>query len=175
MRRIAAIAAAAVLAAGCGDGDAEETPTVGPCPEGTPFVRARDVVGPPPAGYQLVAGDKSALDDLAASLRQEVGRAWRGHDAKVLVPRRAAEGTAVVVVNALAETGDDFLRTRREAERRAGLTGEDIQIGDETGRLNRAVDGAWVAFAPVGECSAVMLVSNRRRLLEHTASLIRGS
>ena len=62
MRRIAVIVAALALSGLACGGDEEEPPRAGSsespaCPQGTPAVKARDVIGTPPEDYRIVAGD----------------------------------------------------------------------------------------------------------------------
>ena len=178
MRRIATIAVTALLVVGCGGGNAgraksSAAPTPGPaCPEGTEFVRARDVIGPTPAGFEVVPGARGRLEAAADVLRRGLGERWRGYDAKVLARPRAANGTAVVVINSHERGGDDFMRGFLAAERDAGKQGEPIQVAGEEGRLHRAADGAYIAIAPAGECALVLLVATQEQLVRRTASVI---
>jgi hypothetical protein len=175
MRRLALVAL--VLVAGCGGGgggraanSAAPTPS-GPCPEGTGFLRARDVIGPTPAGFEVVAGDRKAIDTLIAPLREGLAERWRGYDAKVLIRPRAQYGTAVIVVNTherRAETMRGFLA----AERAAGKEGETVEVAGESGRLLPTADGSSFAIAPAGECSLVFLVADREERVRTALSVI---
>jgi hypothetical protein len=173
MWRFAAIAIAAVLAAGCGGGGerpASSAPTPGgPCPEGTPFVRAADLIGPSPAGHEVLPADREALATFVGRLREGLGDRWRGYDAKVMARPGAAFGTVVLVVNS-HERGDASGGGIVAAERDAGRQGEPIDIAGRPGRLNVAADGAHVAVAPAGDCALAMLVADEERMLRRAAS-----
>jgi hypothetical protein len=153
---------------------ADPTPA-GPCPEGTEPVRARDVIGPTPSGYQVVRGDRAALDAIAQQLEAGFGERWRGYDARVIARGNAANGTAVIVVNVNEQTRDpeDFLQGVRAAEQDNDTRGEDIRIGDLDGRVVRARDGASVAIAPAGACALVMLIADTEALLRDAAGVLR--
>lgn len=173
------VVAAAFSGLACGGGDearrtAGPTPG-GPCPEGTEAVRARDVIGPTPSGYQVVPGDRAALDSIAEQLEAGFGERWRGHDARVIARRGAANGAAVIVVNVNEQTRDpdDFLQGVRAAEEDNDTRGEDISVGDRDGRLVRAQDGAYVAIAPAGTCALVMLIADTEAILRDAAGVLR--
>jgi hypothetical protein len=179
MRRIAIVVAVALSGLACGGDGAERSATnpaaPTPCPEGTEPVRARDIIGRAPTGYQVVPGDRKAIKAFADQFRQEFGERWRGYDAKVLARRDAVNGTAVVVLNADEETrGSDFLRGAKAAEQASGAKGEDIRVGDEKGRLQQATDGAYIAMAPAGPCAFVLLVADSEALVRRTAALVRS-
>src|SRR5829696_3910295 len=104
------VALAAYGCGGVGDAVAPRPTPIPECPEGTPFVRARDIVGRPvPAGYELVSGDTQVLRTFATQFRQRIGEAWRGYDARVLVRKGKIDGAAVVVINAKDQTGGNSL------------------------------------------------------------------
>ena len=146
------------------------------CPEGTPGVTARDVIGTPPDGYRIVAGDRRALARFAEQVRAQAGHRWEGYDARVLVRRGELNGVAVFVINANEKTGttETFLRSSRRAEERAGVPGEDITIGAEPGRLRKAVDGGVIATALAGPCAITMLVADTESLVRDAAPLMAG-
>jgi hypothetical protein len=184
MRRTTAIALAAlVCAAGCGDGEADEpsagaTPApAGPCPEGTPFVRARDVVGRPPAGYQLLPPAKpKRIAEFAAQFERALGsHRWRGHDALVLVRSGTAEGAAVLVMNSRERTGPpgDIAAGAEEAERDLGIESEPIRVGREEGRIGRTADGTSMVIGGAGECATLVILADREAPVRHAASVVR--
>jgi hypothetical protein len=179
MWRIAAIAVAAALSGlACGgDDEPQGSAESVACPQGTPAVSARDVIGPPPSGFQIAAGDKQALKAFVDQVRPQVGHRWKGYDAKVLVRRGKANGAAVIVINTNEKTGssENFLESAKRAEERTGTPGEDITIGDQPGRLRQAADGGSVATALAGPCSVVMLVADTEPLLRDAACVMRGS
>jgi hypothetical protein len=136
MRRIAAIAATVTLVAGCGGRGAAESANRGAdraCSEGTELVSARDVIGPTPPGYQVVRGDRKAIDAFVQQLRGQMGDAWRGYDARVLIRQRAQTGAAVIVVNTNDGRVEDVVEGAKDApvgrDRRRGP----IEIAGEQG------------------------------------------
>ena len=147
----------------------------GPCPEGTALVRARDVIGPTPAGFEVLPGDKQRLASVAAQFREGFGDKWRGYDAKVLVRRDAANGAAVVVVNLHEKVGSDeeYRESAMAAERASGAEGRPIQIAGREGRLRTAPDGAFVATAPAGTCALVAVMADTGKLLLDAVEVMR--
>ena len=174
---VAIVLAVAALGSGCGDvrDAASSKPTPDPrCPEGTPFVKARDIVGrPAPSGFELVQGDSKVLDPFANQFKERIGEAWRGYDARVLVHKGKAMGAAVVVLNTKDRTGGDSLVTgiERGADDR-GVEAEKISIAGREGRIVEAVDGAYIASAPARECAIVFLVGDTKPLVTEAASVI---
>jgi hypothetical protein len=159
----------------CGDEDRQRSETSErACPEGTPSLQARDVIGATPKGYRVVKGDPVALDRVAGQIKQTMGAAYRDHDARVLARRRAVMGTAVMVFNAKERIPppEDLLRQQEEAEERAGLPAQPISIGSADGRLHQGTDGSWVAVAPAGTCAMVLLASDREDLIRDAAALV---
>ena len=183
MRRIAVIVAALALSGlACGGDEQEKPPSAGSsespaCPQGTPAVKARDVIGTPPENYRIVAGDRRALRRFAHQVRAQAGHPGEGYDARVLVRRGRLNGVAVVVINANEKTGstETFLRSSKRAEERAGVPGEDIMIGAEPGRLRTGVDGGVIATALAGPCAITMLVADRESLVRDAAPLMTGA
>jgi hypothetical protein len=168
---------AAVWIAGCGSvRDIAARPTATPgCPQGEPFVRAVDVIGRPvPEGYVIDPGDKTALRRFATQFRDRIGDEWRGYDAKVLLPEGKLNGTAVVVLNAKAQTGgsDELVAGIERGARERGQSAEPIQIAGREGRLVQALDGAYIAMAPARKCAIVMLVADKRPLVTNAARVI---
>lgn len=155
-----------------GDTTPADPGPAGACPKGTDFVRARDVIGPTPAGFEVLAGDRQALGSIAAQFRRAYGATWRGYDAKVLARRNAVNGTAVIVINSHEKTGggDDFLQGARAAESAAGAEGEPIRVGGKEGRMQRTRDGAFAALAPAGTCAVVMLIADTEELVRSAAT-----
>ena len=87
------------------------------------YVRAGDVIGDPPKGFQVTPiQDKQALDGFMEQFESVLGNRLRGYDSKVLFRRGARLGTVVITVNATEETGDseDFLRGAEDAAAEAG-------------------------------------------------------
>jgi hypothetical protein len=175
-RSIAILVAAALCGAGCGSptrGIAPSKPAA--CPDGVGPLEARDLIGrPPPAGYEVVPGDRKALKEFAMQFRPSLGDAWRGYDAAVLVRRDKMNGAAVVVLNAGERTGgnEELIRGMEAGARERGADTEPIQIAGQEGRMVRAPDGAYLAMAPTGECAAVVVVADRATLVRDAASVI---
>ena len=175
-RSIAIVLAVAVSGIGCGARDAASSkPTpVPPCPEGTPFVKARDIVGTPvPEGFELLQSDPKVMDPFANQFKARIGEAWRGYDARVLVHKGKVVGAAVVVINAKDQTGGNSLVAG--VERGAGdrdVETQEISIAGREGRLVQAIDGAYLATAPARECAIVFLVADKKQLVTEAASVI---
>jgi hypothetical protein len=175
-RPIAIVLAVAVTGAGCGARDAVTAkPTPVPrCPEGTPFVKARDIVGSPvPAGFELLRADPAAMDPFANQFKDRIGTAWRGYDARVLVHEGKRVGAAVVVINAKDQTGGTGLVDGLErAASDRDVDTEQLSIAGRDGRLIEAVDGAYLATAPARRCAIVFLVADRKKLVTEAAAVI---
>ncbi len=58
------------------------------------------------------------------------------------------------------------------AEEKAGVGADTISVGSFDGRLYQSPDGGWVAVAPAGACSMVLLVSDREQLIRDAATLV---
>jgi hypothetical protein len=152
---------------------AKPTP-IPPCPDGTPFVKARDIVGKPvPSGFELLQPDPAGMKPFVNQFRTRIGEAWRGYDARVLVHEGKVVGTAVVVINAKDQTGGNSLVAGidRGADDR-GVDAEMISIAGRDGRIVQAVDGAYIASAPARECAIVFLVADKKQLVTEAASVI---
>jgi hypothetical protein len=173
MRR-AAIAIVLVLC-GCGGvqpNDVKQS-IVPKCPEGTAPLTAREVIGPVPRAYEVLAPEQQKpIDDYVAGLRKEMGSGYRNHDAGVIYRRGAREGTVVVVINTHEGRPEDVVAGAKEAERDEGIQGERLDVDGREGRLQHATDGSYVASAPAGECSVVLLVALEKKQLQDAAALI---
>jgi hypothetical protein len=172
MRRFLAILAVLSLGlAACGGDDEQQSSSDKTCPEGTPSLQARDVIGTTPDGYKVAKGDPTAIGRVADTVKQTMGPAFRDYDARVLAPRRALNGTAVIVFNAKERIPppDELLRQQEAAEDKADVGADTITVGSADGRLYQAPDGGWVAVAPAGACAMVMLVSDREELIRDAA------
>jgi hypothetical protein len=174
MRRLLVVLIVLGLSA-CGDDEQQRSETSErACPEGTPSLQARDVIGPTPKGYEVVEGDPAALGRVADQMKETMGPAFRDWDGRVLVRRGAANGTAVLVFNAKERIPppDELLRQQEEAEQDAGLPAEPIAVGSTDGRLHQAADGGYLAVAPAGTCAMLMLVADREKFVRDTAEIV---
>jgi len=187
--KLAIVVGAGLLLSACGgdkdkgsSGRAESQGTVsaaaptpaGPCPEGTRFLRARDVIGQAPPGYQIFSSDRQALAGFVAQYRKLLGTRWRGFGAKVLARRGADTGTAVIVINTRERSGgsEAMLSGAEAAKRDRGTDYERLRVGGRVGPLTQARDGAFVAIAPAGTCSQVVLVADTEKLVRTAAALL---
>jgi hypothetical protein len=176
MRRLLVVLIVLGLSA-CGDDEQQRSESSErACPEGTPSLQARDVIGPTPKGYEVVEGDPAALGRVADQMKETMGPAFRDWDGRVLVRQGAANGTAVLVFNAKERIPppDELLRQQEEAEQDAGLPAEPIAVGSTDGRLHEAADGGYLAVAPAGTCAMLMLVADRERFVRDTAEIVRN-
>ena len=167
MRRATAILVLlAVIAAGCGDSGAEEATDPLACPAGTEPLTVREALGRVPQGYQLVRRNRRALNAYAEQFHESVGDAvWRGHHARVLVRRGRREGVGVIVINTRER---ELERVVAELKGREN-GGEALTVGDREGWFQQA-PGGWLAVAPTGECSLLLLTSADEALLRDAAS-----
>jgi hypothetical protein len=178
MRRLLAILT--VLAVGlsaCGDDEQQSSASSEQaCPEGTPSLQARDVIGTTPKGYEVLEGDPVALGRVADQMKVTMDPAFRDWDARVLARRGTVMGTAVMVFNAKERIPppDELLRQQEEAEEKAGFPAEPIAVGSADGRLHQAPDGGYLAVAPAGECAMMLLVADREKFVRDTAALVRN-
>ena len=176
MRRLLAIlTVVSVGLPACGDDEQQSTESSErACPEGTPSLQARDVIGTTPDGYKVAKGDPAAIGRVAEGVKQTMGPAFRDYDARVLARRRAVNGTAVIVFNAKERipASDELLQQQQTAEEKAGIGADTISVGSADGRLYQAPDGGWVAVAPAGTCAMVLLVSDREELIRDAATLV---
>jgi hypothetical protein len=168
--------AVALAGIGCGARDAvvkKPTP-VPPCPEGTAFVKAGDIVGKPvPEGFELLQADPAVMKPFANQFKARIGKAWRGYDARVLVHEGKVVGAAVVVINAKDQTGGNSLIAGVDsAASDRDVETEKLSIAGREGRLVQAIDGAYIATAPARECAVVMLVADKKQLITEAASVI---
>ena len=175
MRRLLAILTVfSVGVSACGGEEQQRSESDRACPEGTPSLQARDVIGTTPKGYKVVKGDPDALGRVAAQMKKTMGPAYRGYDARVLARKRALMGTAIMVFNAKERIPppDELLRQQEAAEEEAGVPAEAISVGSAAGRLRQAADGGWIAVAPAGTCAMLLLVSERETLVRDAAALV---
>jgi hypothetical protein len=169
MRRLAVVATSLLL---CSCGDGADSASVPPCPDSTAPLSAREVIGPTPPGYQVLLGDERAIDEYAGRLRKTIGDAFRSHDGMVPIERGSREGAVVLVINTYEAGAEDAVAGAKKAERRDRITGRPITIDGREGRLQEARDGSWVAMAPAGECSVVLLVALEEPLIRDAAAVI---
>jgi hypothetical protein len=176
MRRLIVLALVPLALAACGGGDDEEQrpQSAQACPEGTPSLQARDVIGSTPEGYIVDRGDQQAIGEIAGRISDSVGSTMRDYDGRVLARRGASAGTVVLVVNATkrSPTSEELIGSMTANEEKLGLSGENITVGGTEGRLSTAVDGSYVATAPAGECAIVMLIDEREKRLRDVATLV---
>jgi hypothetical protein len=179
MRRAVLLIALALCAAGCGGAadvrDAAKSGTPPACPEGTPALKAREVIGPVPSDYEVVApGRPKVIEDIVADLRKDMGAAYRSHDARVIVPRGKIDGTAVIVINTNEGRPEDVVVGAKSAEGRDGVSGERLDVDGREGRLQHTTDEStgFIAMAPTGRCSILFLLSDQKPRLEQAAALI---
>jgi hypothetical protein len=175
MRRLLVVLIVVGLSACGGDDEQQRSESAEQaCPEGTPSLQARDVIGTTPDGYQVAEGDAVAIGQVAENVKRTMGPAFRDYDARVLARRRALNGTAVIVFNAKERIPppDELLNLQESAEEKAGIGADAIAVGDADGRLYQAPDGGWVAVAPAGTCAMVLLVSEREELIRDAATLV---
>ena len=172
-RLVAILAVISVGLSACG-GEEQSAETDRGCPEGTPSLMARDVIGTTPKGYAVVKGDPAALGRVADQMKQSMGPAFRDWDGRVLARRRAMMGTAVMVFNANERIPppDELLRQQREAEAKSRFQAEEVTVGGAAGLLYQGTDGSWVAIAPAGTCAIVLLASERESLIRDAAVLV---
>jgi hypothetical protein len=166
MRRATAILVT-FLVAGCGDSAREAATDPVACPKGSEPLTVRDVLGPVPEGYQLVQRDRRTLNALAERFHESVGdELWRGHETRLLVRRGRREGVGLIVVNTSER---ELERVVTQLERRNGGRGSTLQVDDREGWVQQ-VPGGWLAVAPAGECSLLLMTSADEPLLRDAAS-----
>ena len=169
MRRATAILVA-ILLPGCGEREVAADPLA--CPAGTESLSVRDALGSVPGGYQLVRGNRRTLNAYARDFRESVGdKLWRGYETRVLARRGRREGVGVIVINTSER---ELERVVAELERRNGGRGSKLQVGDREGWMQQA-PGGWLAVAPTGECSLLLLTSADEALLRDAASRVGAS
>lgn len=156
------------------DGAGSASTPTDDCPTGTRVVKARDVIGDTPDGFQVAAGDRRVLDALVAPLRSALGDRWRGYDARVLVRSGAENGAVVIVINSTERTGglDEIVGGAEEAARERGTEVQRVDIGGHRAPLIRAADGGYLASAPAGPCAVTMLVADTEALLRDAAAAL---
>jgi hypothetical protein len=164
----------AVCALGCGSPDKVARPKTVACPEGTPALKAREVIGPVPRGYEVLPPERrKPIDRFVARLRRQTGsKGYLNHDASVIYRRGEVDGTVVVVINTSEGTPEDVVAGAKSAERDRGVDGERLDIDGREGRLQRADDGSFIALAPTGQCSMLILIALEKPMLEEAAGLI---
>jgi hypothetical protein len=170
MRRLTLLATTLLLCSCGGDDGDDNSASVAPC-DSAPL-SARQVIGPTPPGYQVVRGDRQAMGQYAGQLRRAIGDAYRSYDGRVLVERGASDGTVVLVINTYEAGAEDAVAGAKYAERENGIVGRPISVDAREGRLQEAKDGSFIAMAPAGECSVVLLVSLQEPLVREAAALI---
>jgi hypothetical protein len=159
----------------CGPGERVEPIDLRGCPSGKDIVRATDVIGqPPPKGYDVVAGNRKRLKQIADQFKSTIGDSWRGYDAKVLVRHRKVNGAAVIVLNSDDKTtgNDELVRGADRGAKETGQTAARIDIAGQEGRMVQAPDGAYIAMAPTGRCAVVLLIADTAALVRDAASVI---
>jgi hypothetical protein len=174
-RMLAVVLAASLCGLGCGAGSGIKSVDLRGCPSGKDVVHAADVIGhPPPAGYEVVAGDKQRLKQIATQFKSTIGDSWRGYDARVLVRHKKLNGAAVIILNSNDKTtgSDDLVRGAEEGAKQTGQAAQPLTIAGQEGRMVKAPDGAFIAMAPTGRCAVVLLIADTERLVRDAADVI---
>jgi hypothetical protein len=133
------------------------------------------VIGPVPSEYEVVApGGPKVFKEFVTGLRQDLGKAYRSHDARVIVPRGQLDGTAVIVVNTREGRPEDVVAGAKSAEGEDGVVGERLDVDGREGRLQHtsAASTGYIAMAPTGRCSILILLSDEKPRLQDAAALI---
>ena len=173
MRCAAIMITLGLFAAACGTPGRETLSAPPECPEGTSTLKAADVIGPVPRGYTVEPPvEDKPIDEFVGQLRKEVGEGYRSHDASVIFRRRAQQGTVVIVVNTNEGRPEDVVLGAKDAESDGKVSGERLDVDGREGRLQRAPDGAYIAMAPTGECSILILIDTTKARIKDSASLI---
>jgi hypothetical protein len=176
---------ALLVVAGCGGGADDEAPAEGAESTATPAaercadadaLRARDLIGSPPQGFEVVRGDRKAIDAYVGQYRKFLRDRWRGYDARIVVRRGAESGVAVIVMNSSEDVGpaSEILGGAEEAERDAGRDAgvQPIDVAGEEGVFAEAPDGAFIAVARAGSCAVVVLTADSAPILREVASML---
>jgi hypothetical protein len=171
---LTALAAASLGGVGCGPADRVEPLDLRGCPSGKDVVTATDVIGTPPAGYEVVPGDKQRLKQIADQFKATIADSWRGYDARVLVRRKRLNGTAVLVINSDDRTtgNDELIKGAERGAEQTGQTAEPLDIAGQEGRMVRAPDGAYIAMAPAARCAIVILIADTAPRVRDAAAKI---
>jgi len=135
---------------------------------------AAEVIGKPPSGYEVVRGDRKAIKRFAEQFKPAFGDNWRGYDAKVVVRRKAVDGTAVIILDTTGGAGDseEFMRGVQEGMEES-TQGEPLEIAGQSGRMVKALDGSYIGMAALGRCGVLVLASSREGLLRQTATTLK--
>jgi hypothetical protein len=168
------LAAACLGGLGCGAADRVEPLDLRGCPSGNDIVTAKDVIGTPPEGYEVVRGDKRRLKQIADQFKATIGDSWRGYDARVLVRRKRLDGTAVMVINSDDKTtgNSELIKGAERGAEETGQTAERLDIAGQEGRMVRAPDGAYLAMAPAARCAVVILIADTAPRVRDAAARI---
>jgi hypothetical protein len=175
-RRLAVVVGASLGGLGCGAADRVEPLDLRGCPSGKDIVRATDVIGTPPQGYEVVPGDKKRLKQIADQFKTTIGSSWRGYDARVLVRRKRLNGAAVIVINSDDKTSgnDELIKGAERGAEETGQTAERVDVGGQEGRMVRAPDGAYIAMAPTARCAILVVIADTAPLARDAAAKIPG-
>jgi hypothetical protein len=171
-RLLTVLATASVGGFGCGAADRVKPIDFRGCPSGKDVVTAKDVIGSPPQGYEVVGGDKRRLRQIANQFKATLGDSWRGYDARVLVRRKRITGAAVFVINRDDRTSgnDELIKGAERGARESGQTAESLDIAGQEGRMVRAPDGAYIAMAPTDRCAVVVVIADTAPLVRDAAA-----
>lgn len=173
MRHAAIMITLALFAAACGSPGRETLAAPPGCPEGTSTLKASEVIGPVPRDYTVEPPvEEKPIDEFVGELRKEVGDGYRSHDASVIFRRGAQQGTVVIVVNTNEGRPEDVVLGAKDAESDGDVSGERLDVDGREGRLQRASDGSYIAMAPTGECSILILVDTTKARVKDSASVI---
>ena len=173
MRRAALIIALALCAIGCGT-KPENIVRSGQaaCPGDTPELKANEVIGPVSRRFEVLPPDRpKPIERFMGEIKRAMGPGYRSHDARVIYRRGAMEGTVVVVLNIADGRPQEFVAGFEEGEREEGVQGEPLEIDGQEGRLAPSED-SFVATAPSGDCSVVILIAVDKTKLKEAAGLI---
>ena len=167
-----AVAACALLLAGCGeDDDTSSTRTARvpnePCPQGTPQLTVRDVLPDPPAGMALLRVAKRDAKQAEDSFAVGFGDKLRSLRLAVVAPKGRSVGTGVGVLNLTVRADDDGPPETSETKRALTIAGRDGIIGIPPG------GGPTRASGSVGECGIVVINGPDEASVRRVAAAIR--
>jgi hypothetical protein len=157
----------------------EASPTIDPCPRGTPLVRVAEVIGNAARTYDVEPLPRSVVNESLTPMLKAADAKYPGQfrdrsdlfrlaEGKLLFPRGDRLGVVLLVYNATGDIGDlNAVMLRRTRESHVAV--KPLVIADRQAVVYRT-QGVTIGVGQLNTCAMVTLISKRQSLVRRVAA-----